>query len=78
MLPKDKPFLVHEWSKQTVNILNINARPAQKGHAPIAFAPQGSIGVQNVSVIFLLVLKKQSFNTRLNSANSNTKKMLSQ
>ena len=70
-------FLVHGWSKQTANILNINAQPAQKGYAPIAFAPHGSISVQNVSLIILLVLK-QSFNTGLNSANSNTKKMLLQ
>ena len=57
MLPKAKRFLVHEWSKQTASILNINAQPAHKGYAPIAFAPQGSISVQIVLVIILLVLK---------------------
>ena len=64
MLPKGKNLLVHKWSKQTANILNINAQPAQRGYAPVAFAPQGSISVQNVSVVILLV-PKQSFNTGL-------------
>ena len=55
--PGARNFLEHESSQQTVNIRSTNAIHAKKGYIPIAYAPQESTGVQNVSVIILHVPK---------------------
>ena len=55
MLPIAKLFLAHQSSQQTVNIHSSNALHAKK--VCIAYAPQESTGVQNVSVIILPVPK---------------------
>ena len=51
MLPKGNFFWECKSSRQTVNIRNTSATHATKGYVPIACALQGSISVQNVSVI---------------------------
>ena len=56
MLPK-QIFWECKSSQQTANIHNTSATHAAKGYIPIACAPQGSIGVQNVSVTILHALK---------------------
>ena len=55
--PRTKNFLEHESSQQTANIRSTNAIHAKKGYVPIAYAPQESTGVQNVSVTILHVPK---------------------
>ena len=55
--PRAKTFPEHESSQQTVNIHSTNAIHAKKGYVPIAYAPQESTSVQNVSVIILHVPK---------------------
>ena len=55
--PRTKIFLEHESSQQTANIRSTNAIHAKKGYVPIAYAPQESTGVQNVSVTILHVPK---------------------
>ena len=55
--PRPKNFLAHESLQQTVNIHSTNAIHAKKGYVPIAYAPQESTSVQNVSVIILHVPK---------------------
>ena len=50
-------------SKQSISTAQMHYM--KKGYVPIAYAPQESTGVQNVSVIILPVPKK-SFNMRLN------------
>ena len=55
--PRTTIFLAHESSLQTVNICRTNAIHAKKVYIPIAYAPQESTSVQNVSVIILPVLK---------------------
>ena len=55
--PRTKNFREHESSQQTANIRSTNAIHAKKGDVPIAYAPQESTGVQNVSVTILHVPK---------------------
>ena len=57
MLLKRKNFWEHKLSQQTANICNTSATHAAKGYIPMACAPQGSIGVQNVLVAILHALK---------------------
>ena len=55
--PRTKTFLEHESSQQTANIRSTNVIHAKKGYVPIAYGPQESTGVQNVSVTILHVPK---------------------
>ena len=55
--PCAKTFWEHKSLLQTVIIHNTSVQPARNEYTPIAFVPQTSISVQNVSDIMLLVPK---------------------
>ena len=75
--PRAKNFREHELLQQTVNIRSTNAIHAKKGYVPIAYAPQESTGVQNVSVIILHV-PKTIFQHQAEFSCSKSKKMACQ
>ena len=76
-LPKRKKFWECKLSQQTVNIHNTSATHAAKGYVPIACAPQGSIGVQNV-LVTILHAPKTIFQLWAEFSHSKTQKMACQ
>ena len=62
--PRANNSQAHKSSQQRDNIPSTNAKHAPEGCAPIAYAPQESIGVWNALVTPCLQ-QKHSFNTRL-------------
>ena len=65
--PRAKNFLAHESSQQTVNIQSTNAIHAKKGMYLLPMLPS-SLLVSRMFWLSYCMYRKQSFNTRLNSA----------
>ena len=65
--PRAKNFLANESSQQTVNIRSTNAIHAKKGMYLLPMLPS-SLLVSRMFWLSYCMYRKQSFNTRLNSA----------